>query len=160
MGNAYTFASNAVGSLVKIGSDPNGCGTPGTFSTGSTALSFLSTVTIGDIIGSVGTGFTDLLNTLKGTGDNTTPVATLQGATVDGCIKRLESLAVQARPLSAPLDGMLQPRAGRLRVVRAGSTCWLSPTASGVRMPVRGVVWLTRSAMCTLIGFMTLRHLL
>ena len=43
-------------------------------------------------------GYQSLLNTLVGSGDpSTTPVATLAGATADTCIKRFESLAVQAR---------------------------------------------------------------
>ena len=101
VGNAYTFASNSVGSLVKIGSDPAGCGTSGTFSTGSSPKAFASTVTISSIYAGVASGYQTLLDTLRGSADPTsTYVATLQGASADSCIKRFESLAVQAR---APL---------------------------------------------------------
>ncbi len=96
--NAYTYGSNTIGSLVKIGSDPAGCGATGTFSAGSSPKTFSSTVHVSDIYSTVASGYQNLLDTLRGSADPTTfPVPTLQGAVADSCVKRFESLAVQAR---------------------------------------------------------------
>ena len=98
VGNAYTYGSNTIGSLVKIGSDPAGCGGTGTFSTGSSPKAFTSTVHVSDIYSTVASGYQNLLDTLRGSANPATfPVPTLQTAIVDSCVKRFESLAVQAR---------------------------------------------------------------
>ena len=117
VGNAYTFAGGEVGTVLKIGQDVAGCGAAGTFSTGISAKPFQSAVSIASVLAGAVDGVTGaLLTAVQGSG--VTAIPTLAGITnVDTCIKRLESLAVQAR--TTPQRSSEQPLA-------QAAACWTS----------------------------------